>query len=225
MERNLHLARKVLKDAMLEEKGIAVDNVAPMNNPLAPVVNEYTRPLQLLRHLPVEFWTEEGLSMVASGVGRPLYSDAITKACTRLDFACICVMLNYNSKLPKHIVAMQPTEDGGETPCKVDIEYEWIPSRCTSCCCLGHSAKQCPTTKVLIRPPVSIYVPRPKPPMDVSKQKQVHMPPMPQAVDERVGDLWSLDMMCIRIKAKLSWCINSFQALDEFILDDDVEIS
>ncbi|KAL0307385.1 UNVERIFIED_CONTAM: hypothetical protein Scaly_2985000 [Sesamum calycinum] len=26
-----------------------------------------------LRHLPVEFWTDDGLSAVASGVGRPLY--------------------------------------------------------------------------------------------------------------------------------------------------------
>ncbi|KAK4384112.1 hypothetical protein Sango_3090500 [Sesamum angolense] len=47
-----------------------------------------------LRHLPVELWTTEGLSTVASGIGRPLYPDAITRACTRLDFARVCVMLN-----------------------------------------------------------------------------------------------------------------------------------
>ncbi|KAK4386164.1 hypothetical protein Sango_2487000 [Sesamum angolense] len=142
-----------------------------------------------LRHLPVEFWTEEGLSMVASGVGRPLYPDANTKACMILDFARVCVMLDYNSKLPKYIIVMQPTKDDGETPCKVDIEYEWIPSRCTTCCSLGHWVKQCPTTKFPIRPPVTVYVPKPKPPMDVPKQKQVHMPPMPRPVDERVGDV------------------------------------
>ncbi|KAK4381323.1 hypothetical protein Sango_2979200 [Sesamum angolense] len=54
-----------------------------------------------LRHLPVELWTTEGLSTVASGIGRPLYPDAITRACTRLDFARVCVMLNVSSKLPK----------------------------------------------------------------------------------------------------------------------------
>ncbi|KAL0282664.1 UNVERIFIED_CONTAM: hypothetical protein Sradi_7255500 [Sesamum radiatum] len=47
-----------------------------------------------LRHLPVELWTSEGLSVVASGVGKPLYPDAITRACTRLDFARVCVMLD-----------------------------------------------------------------------------------------------------------------------------------
>ncbi|KAK4383894.1 hypothetical protein Sango_3110700, partial [Sesamum angolense] len=47
-----------------------------------------------LRHLPVELWMTEGLSTVASGIGRPLYPDAITRACTRrisLVFA-LCLM-------------------------------------------------------------------------------------------------------------------------------------
>ncbi|KAK4384224.1 hypothetical protein Sango_3080900 [Sesamum angolense] len=77
-----------------------------------------------LRHLPVELWTTEGLSTVASGIGRPLYPDTITRACTRLDFARVCVMLNVNSKLPKHVVIMMPNELGGESACKVDVEYE-----------------------------------------------------------------------------------------------------
>ncbi|KAL0295130.1 UNVERIFIED_CONTAM: hypothetical protein Scaly_3109200 [Sesamum calycinum] len=60
-----------------------------------------------------ELWTTEGLSTVASGIGRPLYPDAITRACTRLDFARVCVMLNISSKLPKHVVIMMPNEIGG----------------------------------------------------------------------------------------------------------------
>ncbi|KAL0368462.1 UNVERIFIED_CONTAM: hypothetical protein Scaly_1065100 [Sesamum calycinum] len=67
----------------------------------------------------------EGLSTVASGIGRPLYQDAITKARMRLDCACVCVILDISSKLPKHIVIMVPKEDGGDVPCRVDIEYEW----------------------------------------------------------------------------------------------------
>ncbi|KAL2228522.1 UNVERIFIED_CONTAM: hypothetical protein Sindi_1831900 [Sesamum indicum] len=75
-----------------------------------------------LRHLPVELWTDEGLSTVASGVGKPLYPDAITRACTKLDFARVCVMLDVTSNLPKHIIIMTPDEDGGESPCKVDVD-------------------------------------------------------------------------------------------------------
>ncbi|KAL0291137.1 UNVERIFIED_CONTAM: hypothetical protein Sradi_7033400 [Sesamum radiatum] len=94
-----------------------------------------------LRHLPVELWTTEGLSTVASGIGKPLYPDAITRACTRLDFARVCIMLDISSKLPKHIVIMVPHDDGGETACKVDVEYEWLPPKCTACMSLGHSTK------------------------------------------------------------------------------------
>ncbi|KAL0453174.1 UNVERIFIED_CONTAM: hypothetical protein Slati_1295500 [Sesamum latifolium] len=112
-----------------------------------------------LRHLPVELWTTDGLSTVASGVGKPLYPDAITCACTRLDFARVCVMLDISSTLPKHIVIMVPKEDGSELACKVDVEYEWLPPKCTTCMSLGHATWLCPTVK--LKPPaVSVYVPK-----------------------------------------------------------------
>ncbi|KAL0453789.1 UNVERIFIED_CONTAM: hypothetical protein Slati_1357000 [Sesamum latifolium] len=59
-----------------------------------------------LRHLPVELWTTDGLSEVASKIGRPLYPDAIMMACTRLNFPHVCVMLDISLKLPKHLVIM-----------------------------------------------------------------------------------------------------------------------
>ncbi|KAK4397817.1 hypothetical protein Sango_1257200 [Sesamum angolense] len=71
-----------------------------------------------LRHLPIEYWTDEGLSIVASGIGKPLYPNAITKLCTRLDFARVCVMLHIDSKLPKHIVIMVPMDDVTTCPAK-----------------------------------------------------------------------------------------------------------
>ncbi|KAL2230765.1 UNVERIFIED_CONTAM: hypothetical protein Sindi_1670900 [Sesamum indicum] len=114
-----------------------------------------------LRHLPVELWTEEGLSIVASGVVKPLYPDAITRACTRLYFARVCIMLDVNSKMPNHVIIMTPDEEGGELPCKIDVEYEWLPPRCTSCMTLGHSAKECTVNKPKsIMPPVNVYVPK-----------------------------------------------------------------
>ncbi|KAL2232501.1 UNVERIFIED_CONTAM: hypothetical protein Sindi_1430100 [Sesamum indicum] len=61
----------------------------------------------------------EGLSTVASGVGKPLYPNAITRACTRLDFARVCVMIDVTQKLTKHIIIMTPNEDGGETHVKL----------------------------------------------------------------------------------------------------------
>ncbi|KAL2251910.1 UNVERIFIED_CONTAM: hypothetical protein Sindi_2313300 [Sesamum indicum] len=130
-----------------------------------------------LRHLPLEFWTTEGLSTVASGVGKPLYPDAITRACTRLDFTRVCVMIDVTQKLEKHIIIMTPDEDGGETPCKVDIEYEWLPPKCTRCMTLGHSKKECSLTKPQkqTKPPVKVYVPKvnvPPPPAPGEREKQ-----------------------------------------------------
>ncbi|KAL0282340.1 UNVERIFIED_CONTAM: hypothetical protein Sangu_2956800 [Sesamum angustifolium] len=66
-------------------------------------------------------------------------------------------MLNVNSKLPKHIVIMMPNEHGGESACKVDVEYKWLPPKCTSCTSLGHATKDCPLTKPA-KPAVSVYV-------------------------------------------------------------------
>ncbi|KAL0282048.1 UNVERIFIED_CONTAM: hypothetical protein Sradi_7273800 [Sesamum radiatum] len=113
-----------------------------------------------IRHLPMEYWTEEGLSAVASGIGIPLYSDKITQQCLRLDFARVCVMLSFSSKLPKHLVILRPAvTEATETPIKVDIEYEWLPLRCKNCSSLGHTAIACPDT-VVKRPtaPVAVFV-------------------------------------------------------------------
>ncbi|KAL0386461.1 UNVERIFIED_CONTAM: hypothetical protein Slati_4601400 [Sesamum latifolium] len=102
-----------------------------------------------IRHLLMEYWTEDGLSAVASGIGTPLYMDKITKNCLRLDFARVCVMLDYHSKLPKHLVVLSPIlSESKESPIKVDIEYEWLPLRCKQCCYLGHTAIACLDTKV-----------------------------------------------------------------------------
>ncbi|KAL0292184.1 UNVERIFIED_CONTAM: hypothetical protein Sradi_6998900 [Sesamum radiatum] len=140
-----------------------------------------------LRHLPVELWTDEGLSTVASGVGKPLYPDAITRACTRLDFARVCVMLDINSKLPRHLVIMVPHDDGSESPCKVDIEYEWLPPKCTTCMSLGHSTAGCPTVKPR-QPPVHVYVPRAPPRHNRVERTEQHAQPsrpMPQPREPR----------------------------------------
>ncbi|KAL0462927.1 UNVERIFIED_CONTAM: hypothetical protein Slati_0180300 [Sesamum latifolium] len=101
-----------------------------------------------LRHLSIEFWTKDGLS----GVGRPVCLDAITKACMRLNFARVCLMLDYGSTLQKHLVVVVLQEDGSGVPCLVDVEYEWILEKCLTCRWLGHSISKCPTTEKPIQP-------------------------------------------------------------------------
>ncbi|KAL0444458.1 UNVERIFIED_CONTAM: hypothetical protein Slati_2168500 [Sesamum latifolium] len=111
-----------------------------------------------LRHLPMESWTPDGLSTIASGIGRPLYPDAITMACMRLDFARVYVMLDYGSTLPKHLVVVAPQEDGSEVLCRVDIEYEWLLEKCLTCRALRHATSKCPIKKQSIKPLVRVFV-------------------------------------------------------------------
>ncbi|KAK4384296.1 hypothetical protein Sango_3075200 [Sesamum angolense] len=121
-----------------------------------------------LKHLSMEYWTDEGLSTVASSIGTPLYTDGITKDCSRLDFARVCVMLNFNSKLPKHLVVISPVlRNGKEDPKRIDVEYEWLPQRCKNCCSLGHVAATCPANiRRNIAPPISIFVKKQRPKLD-----------------------------------------------------------
>ncbi|XP_011101787.1 uncharacterized protein LOC105179848 [Sesamum indicum] len=69
---------------------------------------------------------------------------------------------------------MTPDEDGGETPCKVDVEYEWLPPKYTDCMTLGHSAKECTLTKSQKqkKPPVKVYVPKVNTPPPTKPEKR-----------------------------------------------------
>ncbi|KAL2237534.1 UNVERIFIED_CONTAM: Transposon TX1 uncharacterized protein [Sesamum indicum] len=57
---------------------------------------------------------------------------------------------------------MTPNEDGGETPCKIDVEYEWLPPKCTSCMTIGYMTKDCELNKPLkpTKTPVAVYIPK-----------------------------------------------------------------
>ncbi|KAL0292909.1 UNVERIFIED_CONTAM: hypothetical protein Sangu_3248600 [Sesamum angustifolium] len=64
-----------------------------------------------------------------------------------------------------------PKEDGTEVPCKVEVEYEWVPPKCKNCMSLGHATTACPDSKKVEKPPVSVYV-----------QKRTMKPPVSQPV-------------------------------------------
>ncbi|KAL0339310.1 UNVERIFIED_CONTAM: hypothetical protein Sangu_1453100 [Sesamum angustifolium] len=85
------------------------------------------------------------LNTVASGIGKPLYPDANTVACTRLNLAHVYIVLDISLMLPERIVIMVSKDDGGEVPCKIDVEYEWVPPKYVCCSSLGHWTTACPT--------------------------------------------------------------------------------
>jgi hypothetical protein len=56
-----------------------------------------------LMHLPLEFWTRNCLSHVASGVGKLLYADKVTEERRRLGYARVLVEIDIDSECPKEI--------------------------------------------------------------------------------------------------------------------------
>lgn len=73
--------------------------------------------------------------------------------------------MDFYAALPKHVVMLLPALEGGmSTMCKVDVEYEWLPSKCDHCELLGHDNATCPTQKRDTRkrqPPVQVYIQKP----------------------------------------------------------------
>ncbi|KAL6581539.1 hypothetical protein OROMI_007462 [Orobanche minor] len=116
------------------------------------------------RNIPTEYWTEDGLSIVASAVGRPLYPDAITSSMERIDYARVCVMISVNDKLLDNFFMFLPSANGEYNgTCQVVVEYEWKPAICGKCNSFGHVDKDCPLViKAVHRQnPVYVYVPKP----------------------------------------------------------------
>ncbi|KAG5554544.1 hypothetical protein RHGRI_012185 [Rhododendron griersonianum] len=83
----------------------------------------------------VEYWTEEGLSYLASAIGKPLYADEMTEATSRISYARICVEVDVQSVLPHSIDLI--TSSGRLV--KINVKYPWRPLKCVSCKVFGHT--------------------------------------------------------------------------------------
>ncbi|KAJ6370628.1 hypothetical protein OIU76_028835, partial [Salix suchowensis] len=92
-----------------------------------------------LRGLPFPLWTKAGLSLVASMVGRPLSCDESTFSCKRLEYARVCVEVDAAHPFVHNFELEIPQSSD---TVRVDVEYEWKPSRCKSCKVYGHCCKE-----------------------------------------------------------------------------------
>ena len=72
-------------------------------------------------NVPLEYWTAQGLSYIASSIGRPLYSDSLTESLKRISYARVCIEVD--SKL---LLSFDLQFANGEF-CEVMISYPWKP--------------------------------------------------------------------------------------------------
>ena len=92
-----------------------------------------------LGRIPLELWTDAGLAVVASAIGKPLSVDLATKERRRLSYARICVELNVDNIMPAEVTVNLRGEEF-----IVTVTYEWKPKKCNLCRSFGHSQNTCP---------------------------------------------------------------------------------
>nr|GEU40991.1 copia protein [Tanacetum cinerariifolium] len=102
-----------------------------------------------LHGVPVTAFSEDGLSSIATKLGTPLMLDSYTfdmcmQSSGRLSYARVMIELRVDVELKDNIVmAMPKITREGHYICNVRVEYEWKPSRCSSCKVFGHIHEEC----------------------------------------------------------------------------------
>lgn len=101
-----------------------------------------------LSNVPDCYWTKEGISCLASVVGKPLFADKLTSKFETLPFAKVCVLYEAGKPLPTSIPAIT-LDPMTENKIQVEVRVEY-PSKllfCSGCKSLGHITGACPITK------------------------------------------------------------------------------
>ncbi|KAF6154163.1 hypothetical protein GIB67_016415 [Kingdonia uniflora] len=120
-----------------------------------------TLPLWVMFYnIPAQCWNREGLGKVASLIGKPLYTDKMTKKQKR-PYARICIKVNAMDKLPKQVSIV--VDD--KYTIILSVEYNWFPPTCQSCQVFGHNPYTCPINpKTDTRPQPKVFEERDSPP-------------------------------------------------------------
>ncbi|GJZ07411.1 zinc knuckle CX2CX4HX4C containing protein [Tanacetum coccineum] len=107
-----------------------------------------------IRDVPIQAFTEDGLSIIASKFGKPIMLDSYTSSMCieswgRSGFARCLIEINAEDVLQDSLNIGIPCEGDGFSIETVSIEYEWKPPRYDLCKIFSHSHDCCPK-KVLI---------------------------------------------------------------------------
>ncbi|KAJ4840393.1 hypothetical protein Tsubulata_002035 [Turnera subulata] len=94
-------------------------------------------------NVPLELSTREGLSYLASAIGKPLYMDQDCSKILKSDRINICTDVDFAKPLsPKLLVNLD-----GEL-CSISVTYSWQQQQCALCNQWGHHQLACPSKKI-----------------------------------------------------------------------------
>lgn len=87
----------------------------------------------------MHMWDNEGLGLIASYLGKPLYADDCTLNQEILAYVRVCVEINLDFTYPASI----PLVLDGKISLEFPVEYQWKPAQCDVCMVFGHTTKDC----------------------------------------------------------------------------------
>ncbi|GJS93807.1 zinc knuckle CX2CX4HX4C containing protein [Tanacetum coccineum] len=102
-----------------------------------------------IHDVAIHAFTQDGLSIIASKLGKPIIASMCIESWGRSSFARRLIEINTEDVLQDSLTIGIPCEDDRFSIETVSIEYEWKPPRCDLCKIFGHSYDYFPK-KVLI---------------------------------------------------------------------------
>ncbi|XP_075077189.1 uncharacterized protein LOC142163933 [Nicotiana tabacum] len=88
-------------------------------------------------NLPMNCWSSNSLSRIASVIGTPIFADECTSKQTRISYARMLVEVNVTRELPEAITVLDP--NGRQFT--QEVIFDWKPEFCQLCQVVGH---KCP---------------------------------------------------------------------------------
>ncbi|GJY71047.1 uncharacterized protein Tco_0474750 [Tanacetum coccineum] len=108
-----------------------------------------------MHNVPIVAYSEIGLSLITSTLGKPIMLDGYTSnmcinSWGRNSYARALIEVSAKTTLLDSIVVAIPLPNGmGHSMETIDIEYEWQPPRCETCKIFDHNDNQCPKKVVV----------------------------------------------------------------------------
>ncbi|GKE20594.1 hypothetical protein Tco_1432106 [Tanacetum coccineum] len=112
-----------------------------------------------IHKVPVMAYSEDGLSLIALQIRKPVMLDAFTSSmCSepwgRMGYARALIEISVESELKKEVKIDVPIVEGeGHTIEQMGVEYEWRSPRCPECLVFGHDHESC--LKRVVDPKIS----------------------------------------------------------------------
>ncbi|GJZ30686.1 hypothetical protein Tco_0575733 [Tanacetum coccineum] len=103
-----------------------------------------------LHHVPIVAYSEIGLSLITTQLGKPIMLDSYTSSMClsswgKSTYARALIEVSADNELLDSLVIAIPIDkDNGHTLATIDVEYEWNPPRCATCKIFDHHSDICP---------------------------------------------------------------------------------